>query len=855
MTLGLVLAIAGCPEGGGGGGGAGGTSTGGTGTDTDTDTTGGTGPSTGGGGIDGEGVGGVADPDALGRSPRTIGMGTPYDTRPMVGIDETFSDVFDAAAWEAGVVVGDGFPGARYSHLRDLGFFALQPVVRSPMVVADGGAGLRMTYEDDGLYMFDVDSIFRTEVTISLRDAEQAQAAYEDFGATHELAGDGLRPYALELFSVPNPGGAPLRGEAVAWVLDGYTDDWVVEGLLSPNELLVRADLWAEVGYRPLCVSSRELGGQTEYAAIFVRDRIDPATTRTWLSLTEDELADLADGLGEQVPFSITSREGAAVFDVLTAAPESQQDAAMAVGLSAAEFRSQDADWRRAGYHLVTAVPYHTPGGDRWVGVWQRYGNAFRSLREPSGSWGTWAGIQAKAAATVMAGGPRQGQLAVLEENQLAYRAAYTTAPEVRPDTTFTTAFPIGSASKSIVAALLLQALSEQGRGPDAPLVKVMGWDPATFTDGSAEMTDVDYTGLGAVTVGDVLAHKAGFSQPGATGWSGKYWTQLEMRADLEAMEPPPPPEVLALPLSSSALEAWMLGVMQGRIDLELEVTDNGTKESAIWDEAFEIASPKYSNINYIIATMMADEMLAAEDGAAGRMRAVAEAAGAGVSVYPVNDTRLPRRGEYHALRIALTMLLGADTAPYADPSTPPAFDATNVFGNMVGRQVSDWPRLPVPQAPWRTYSPSYSAEISVRGMNLGAGGVEATAEDLARLFRALVRPAGDGGEVDPEVSLALRTKQVDLPECPWCDGYGLGVYLYRNWVMAAGNIGGLAALAAHNVAYDVTFAWLGTARNSPLGIFGPTDLLPLESLYPCIDDLQTPRDECSVGVPPVIGG
>ena len=104
---------------------------------------------------------------------------------------------------------------------------------------------------------------------------------------------------------------------------------------------------------------------------------------------------------------------------------------------------------------------------------------------------------------------------------------------------------------------------------------------------------------------------------------------------------------------------------------------------------------------------------------------------------------------------------------------------------------------------------------------------------ELRKLGLYLLQPVVRGANLTPDAGGLSLTFEDD------------GLYLYRNWVMAAGNIGGLAALVAHNLAYDVTFAWVGDLKGSPLGLFGAQDLVGLESTYPCVDDPQTPRDEC----------
>jgi CubicO group peptidase (beta-lactamase class C family) len=326
--------------------------------------------------------------------------------------------------------------------------------------------------------------------------------------------------------------------------------------------------------------------------------------------------------------------------------------------------------------------------------------------------------------------------------------------------------FPLGSISKSLTAAVAVQALADNGLDIDSPLADVVGWDVATFTDGTIP-PDVNYSEIGVVTVRDLLQHHAGFTGPGTPGFS-TYYIPLTQQADLAAIAASA--DARRLPLNLLSLKTWMLGVMTGGIDLPIDPVT--MRERAIWNDGFQPLIYAYSNESYSILGMVADEL--APSGLMGTLQDYAAIAGAATSMYPLNDTRLPRRGDYHAISHRRSRQLGASNSPYAT-GTPVAFTNENVI-SAPGVQVSEWSRLAVPLVPAMTHGQTYSAGQSMRGQTMGAGGVEASTEDTAKLFRALV-VSGPGGVLDASVALALRTKDPGEPpnliagQCSWCDG------------------------------------------------------------------------------------
>ena len=804
-------------------------------------------------------IGGLAPLSSVGRAPRSIGTGLPYDTRPMIGAAGTEgADVWTFAAdyettWtDARSVTAQTATSARYLGMRKRAFFLLQPGIRHATVTFPEGKKMSLSLEDDGVYMLDPDSNFRTEVSVNLYDPSREAALFADFDAHHPLVAEGLRPLTIELFTADVEGSDEQRlGHAVTWVLDGNPAAWHVVGPVPQAVLVSRVQQEAAAGFRPLSISSRTVDGVVSYAAIFIADALDPTETEIRLGIGPSDLAALAEqvGVGDtRIPFSIASRDGGAVFDVVASAKEERQEATMSVGLDDEAFRELDASWRKAGMHLVTATSYTDGAGvRRWSAVWQAYDRVDRWTRIPADDWGPWevahktvVGLGSKLS------GMRPAQVFVaLEQDEVVAQGAYTMGPAIWPTTRMDMAFPLGSISKSLTAAVVVQAMTDAGIDLFEPLVNVVRWNPAYFTDGS-NGEDVDYRDLIQVRVVDLLRHSGGFAGKKVTGF-GAYYNHLTQQANLDEMGASA--DVRRLPLSSQALDEWIYGVLTGAIHLPIDPKTG--REKAIWNPYFATSGYEYSNPGYSILGIIADRL--APEGLVGTLRAWAAQAGADESLWPINDTRLPRRGDYHAIRHRRQLHLGSTKAPYAKGAEP-AFADEDRFG-FTGPQVSEWSRLAPPMAPATTISESHSARYSLRGQSLAAGGFEATAEDIARLFRALFAPP-PVGILDEAVAARIRSygdpNRLLWRECPWCDGYGLGVYLYRNWVIGAGTVSGAATIVAHNVVYDVTFTWLGSSLGSALGPadevrdgFNNAFFAQLEATWPCKEDSSNWQWDC----------
>jgi hypothetical protein len=229
-------------------------------------------------------------------------------------------------------------------------------------------------------------------------------------------------------------------------------------------------------------------------------------------------------------------------------------------------------------------------------------------------------------------------------------------------------------------------------------------------------------------------------------------------------------------------------------------------------------------------------------------------AANAGQSHWALNDTRLPRDGTYQPIRPQKDWQLGNANHPYNTVNqwnpqpVPPLFTDANLQTqtgvSMNGTPTwNDWRNIWDPNVSGRSPSQvpstvgpaSYSGRLAMPGAPLPAGGWEASSVDLARAARALLAVNAETPAIDP--GLAPQLWQPNSPAiqnpCPFCD-YGLGWYIYNNWVLAQGAVSGTMGVVVYNLVYDVTFAVQCDVLDNPTAtIFTQPLLTTLEAQYP----------------------
>jgi CubicO group peptidase (beta-lactamase class C family) len=822
--------------------------------------TGGSDTGSGGGGGDGDGdadgVGGTVPLDSIPRVPQSIGNGLVYDSRPMVTGDGVVSVPQSAQDWSSGHMIGGTLPGSRYSNLKDAGFRMVAPTIRNA-VSDQAGPEWTLGFEDDSSYVADDDSNFRTELSINLTDARVAQWFFDSFDAHHMLVAQGMRPLSVQLFSVS--GTAASWGEAYTWVLDGNPASWKVDGLRNRGAMAQQISNEAQLGFRPLSVSSRARDdGSGEYAAIFIADNIDAESVFADLGVPRADLADVQTNIDNGlIPYSLASRDGTAIFDILYAPQALGHVVNYGFDLSPVAFRIQDSAARQAGQHLATATSYVGGNGTTlWAGVWQNYTRGTRATRtqnpvtDPS-----IAAIEAGVLA-YMGNGPTATArpsctFAALTGNNVDYKAAYTNAPTIWPNTELDSVFGHGSLSKSITAAVLVQVLDDHGHTVDDTFVEIMGWDPALFTDGT-QGKDQNYKGFETVTIREMMQHRSGLVPAGPSSAFGPYYDHATMRSQLVGIGAPN--ELTEYPLSLAALARWVRAVMEGDIDPPDDPNAIPLAEAPLWRAMFQGVAQTpmtYSNETYSLLGAVVEHLtgIPYEE----YVRNVLLAANAGLTHRALNDTRLPRDGMYQPIRPQKDWQLGNANHPYVTVNqwnlqpVPPLFTDANLqtqIGVMNGTpRWNDWRsiwdrnvsgRSPL-QVPSTAGQVTYSGRYAMPGAPLPAGGWEASSVDLARAVRALLAVNAETPAIDP--ALAPQLWQPNNPPianpCPFCD-YGLGWYIYNDWVLAQGAIDGSMGVSVHNLVYDVTFAVQCDVLDNPTGVlFTQALLTTLEAQYP----------------------
>jgi CubicO group peptidase (beta-lactamase class C family) len=813
-------------------------------------------------GGDGDGdtgeVGGTVPLNTIPPVPQSIGNGLVYDSRPMATADGVASVPQTPENWSSGHLIGGTLPGSRYSNLKDAGFRMVQPTIRNA-VSNHAGPGWTFGFEDDSTYIADDDNNFRTELSINLADAELAQSFFDNFEVRHMLVAQGMRPLSVQLFSVS--GTAASWGEAYTWVLDGNPASWKVDGLRNRGAMAQQIITEAQLGFRPLSVSSRaRAGGTGEYAAIFIADNIDAESVVADLGIRRAALADVQTNINNGlIPYSLASRDGTATFDILYAPQAQGHVVNYAFDLGPVAFRNQDSTARQGGQHLVTATSYDDGnGGTLWAGVWQRYTRGVSATRTQNPVTDPSIAAIETAVIAYMNNPPTATArpactFAALTGNNVDYKAAYTNAPAIWPNTALDSVFGHGSLAKSFTAAVLLQVLDDHGYSVDDSFVEVMGWDPGLFTDGT-QGKDQNYQGFETVTIREMLQHRSGLIPASTVSAFGPYYFHSTMRSQL--VDIGAPAELTEYPLPLMGYARWVRAIMEGDIDPSDLPNSSPTIERPLWNPMFQgvaQAPMAYSNETFSLLGAVIEHLtgISYEQ----YVRNTLLAANAGQSHRALNDTRLPRDGMYQPIRPQEDWQLRNAKHPYNTVNqwnpqpVPPLFtDAnlqtqTGVLMDGTTPTWNDWRDIWEPNVSGRSPSQvpstvgyaSYSGQYAMPGAPLPAGGWEASSVDLAQAVRSLLAVNAETPAIDP--ALAPQLWQPNSPAiqnpCTFCD-YGLGWYIYNNWVLAQGAIDGSMGVAVHNLVYDVTFAvQCDVVGNPTSSLFTQPLLTTLEAQYP----------------------
>jgi CubicO group peptidase (beta-lactamase class C family) len=570
---------------------------------------------------------------------------------------------------------------------------------------------------------------------------------------------------------------------------------------------------------------------------------ISPAQTASSLELSAALLsADIATRLDQDLaPFYLSRADRsaggvpvAASFSVLYVSRPEGLEVLEASELATGAFKQIDGVRRQTGYHLVSATPYADPSGSTlWAGIWHRYAPLMRTsetefdelvyAEDKAVIWDYFDGQIVE----LMSGDQADTRavpsctFAALEGAELVYQKSYTFGPSIYPQTQHDHAFALASASKSYTAGALVKAFDEAGLDLDTPLVEVLEWDGGLFS--------AQYAGFAEVSVCEVLQQIGGIRTP------GEYMNHEALIANLVNVDPG-----AQLPVTLEDHARWTRAILEGAIQAD----------AVVWtDTPLDIF--RYENQNYTLLGAALSQV-AGEDLASYRpyIETLAETVGT-PSVQPLHETLLPFAAQYQPMRSLKRSFLSLGLHPFQQGEAPgfgfspvPYYTGSPSDAPPWTPTVNTLDQGPAPQLPSWTGLARYGGRASMMYALLSAGGWEGAAVDALRLLRAFT-PNDPNQLLDPTAAKQLWDPSADIVgTAAFAEArYGLGVYLYKNWMMAAGgNFGGMSLLL-HNLEHDVSYAVLCNVNGNGFSEFidsADLDGFELDSqgldLYPCVD-------------------
>jgi len=441
--------------------------------------------------------------------PSSLGNGLVHDSR--LSLSERAYTV--RSANNADLATGIPWSGfvANFNSMNSVGFRPAQ--VRSKIeVIATGTDTSRLEVIDQSVYISDDDANFRTEIETYLFANVSAEQGFTNFAP----AALGARPTSVETFSIPGAlAGGPELGFSLAWVYDDDALPWELRVGLDVSDMATQIYHLRVQGYRPISISSRERGGISEYAAVFVDDGMPHSDWEVSLGIDDFDIAFVAQDKWDNglYAFRGTTEHGTWTrFNMIWTKRPPGLALEPRFNLTLSTFQTEDALRRSEGYHLESLDRYLLNGYDRYAAIWVRY--------EPCLRWaGTWFGAndpdyvskyqmfhdQALVAMnfTGMTPGAQwirpSSTLHIVDGGQMVLNRAYTFAPAIYPDTEIDAPFRLASISKSITAAAVVDVMNDAS----LPLT-------TSFT-AAANIANVTPASMSAPTVLDVLRSLGGF--------------------------------------------------------------------------------------------------------------------------------------------------------------------------------------------------------------------------------------------------------------------------------------------------------------------------------------------------------
>ncbi|WP_165703890.1 serine hydrolase [Enhygromyxa salina] len=768
-----------------------------------------------------------------------------------------------AAELEAGVGWAD-FVTSHSDKLR-VGF---RPSSVHAEVSLEGGAVPQLAIADRSVYVSDDDANYRSETKTYVYSSlfSEAKLALSGPSAPGEP-----RPTSIDTFSLPSG----QVGVTIVWTYDNNPLPWKI--VVGQRRAVFNGALavFRKTGFRPISIASRNRGGLSEYAGIFVSDGVQATDWKVslaehWASLWETAETEWGKGY---YAFRGTYEHGSEtlpLFNVLWTKRSPEMKLEMRYNMDESLFNEQDIHWRKSGYHLETTCAYSDTGVTRYAGLWTRSDPYLRvavgdSLDESGPTFAARYAPFEDSAIKVMTleGTKSQGEyfrpsatLHIFEKGELVLNRAYTYAPAHYPDTSLNAKMALASASKSITAAAVVKELDTKGIPLTAPFA------------GTAGIVGVPNM-VSTPTIVEVLRNLGGFN-----AFVDSYSNPSLMN--------------MSYPIDGKAMYDY---VVNGHLDAKTTDSywDAGTYKMSQLG-LFIYSNPGFSMLGELVrvqsgvpyAEYVRDSLLEPLNlhqeiyPDAGHRNAVDESTQAGLRSYLINSAHPYTEG---CSADADCSYLPGGTCASSNTCVGCVVNQTDPTQNRPCRGVSaciagvctpPTPRLASEAPP----KPANGDSSPKRAIN--AGPVLASAPDFASVFRYAGRvymggaPLAAGGWHGDGESLGVLVRTLaqydflmpftvasQLWDPKWWNfqndraskwAYGLGWYARGNWIAMAGGADGTMSLILHNRQWDFTVVFLANVigngfsdfinplLNAPLG-WGSS---MLGSQFPCADDPAT---------------
>lgn len=363
---------------------------------------------------------------------------------------------------------------------------------------------------------------------------------------------------------------------------------------------------------------------------------------------------------------------------------------------------------------------------------------------------------------------------------------------------------------------------------------------------------------MNSITVRQLASNSSGFKEGIAESFN-----HILMHVDLSTTNP----SLSNYPISLEASVAWALDVLNGQI-----VSDSGL----IW-EANDVGVFEYSNLGFMLAGASLAQIATQDYDYEGYLLDLVDLAGTS-SIAPIYEPMTPRDNRYQVVRSLKRSYLsmskhpyrpeGADESPLFDFSDVPYFTSESSKRDTLpwAQNVNTLDQGSSPEMPSTTGVGRYGGKIAMPNGPLAAGGWSGNVVDMALFLRAFT-PNDENQLLSPEAATQIWDPTAGLdPTIKAFTGsrYGLGVYLYKNWMMGAGGNDGGMSLVIHNLEHDVSYAVACNVQGNGFAEFVLRSALDSfendsqgEALHECVDwnemthpDLVGPTtvdfDECN---------